>query len=131
MEIRSPIVAILVLGILILVYLRKTVPQLYSARLFFGFLVVAFINVLIEIIECFVFTDMSGAFKSLRKTMQWLYASSTLVSIYSIWIYAFSKIAKSRIVSNMLVVLTAIPMLISVVTLFFGKIEYGRSKSGY
>lgn len=131
MEIRSPIVAILALGILILVYLRKTVPQLYSARLFFGFLVVAFINVLIEIIECFVFTDMTGAFKSLRKTMQWLYASSTLISIYSIWIYAYSKITKNRIVSNVLVVLTAIPMFISVVTLFFGKIEYGRSKTGY
>lgn len=131
MEIRSPIVAILVLGILILVYLRKTVPQLYSARLFFGFLVVAFINVLIEIIECFVFTDRIGTFKSLRKTAQWLYASSTLAAIYSIWIYAYSKITKSRIVSNLMVVLTALPMVIGVVTLLFGKIEYGRSSAGY
>ena len=131
MEIRTPIVAILVLGILIFIYLRKTIPQLSSSRVFFAFLMLAFINVLSEIIECYVFIYLGGAFNVLRRVVQNFYIGTILAAIYAITIYFYSKVTIKRTVSARISAILAIPMIMGFISILFGKASYGRTARGF
>ena len=131
MEIRTPVVAILVLITLIVFYLRKTKPQLSSSRVFFAFLTMAFINILSEITECYVFVYLGGSYNSLRHGVQYFYVGSLLVCTYTITIYVYSKLTAKRSVSTKVSAILAIPLIIGITSLFVGKAHYGRTETGF
>ena len=62
MEIRTLIIAILVLGILMLIYMRKSILQLSTTRMFCLFLVLSALNIVVEMVEygAFVYPDESN-----------------------------------------------------------------------
>ena len=125
------LVAILVLGILIFIYLQKTRPQLCSARVFFAFLNVAFINVLFEIIEYYVFVALSGRYNNLRRLVQNLYVGSIIVALYCVTIYFYSKVTIRRVVSPRICAYLSVPMVLSFIAILFGRASYGRTSNGY
>jgi len=131
MEIRTPIVAILVLTTLIVIYLRKTRPQLSSSRVFFAFLILAFVNILSEITECYVFVYLGSEYNTLRHGVQNFYIGSLLLCTYTISIYVYSKLTVRRSVSAKVSAIFAIPLIVGIVSLIIGKASYGRTESGF
>lgn len=130
MEIRTPIIAILVIGILILIFLRKNKPELRSSRIFFCFLIIVFFNNLCEIIQDFVFMYLDSFDVVLRRATQNLYVATLIASAYTISMYIYSKTTKRKKVKGKVFVLDAIPFLIGLVAILFGEMNYGYTKVG-
>ncbi len=130
MEIRTPVIAILVLSILIIVYLRKNMPQVFSSRVFFCFLIADFINVACEILECIVFEYADRSYLGLRRFSQILYIASLLLCAYMISLYVYAKATRGKAVSRRAIILFAIPGIFGTASLFFDRIYYSRTLSG-
>ncbi len=130
MEIRTPIIAISVLIILMVMYLRKNMPQVFSTRVFFCFLVSAGVCMVAEIVECAVFTKLDASFRVLRRTTQGLYVGTLIFCVFMIVIYVYAKLMTGRVVSKMVIALLTIPAIVSLFTIIFGKIYYTRNTSG-
>ena len=130
MEIRTPIVVILVLTILIIMYLRKNMPRVFSTRVFFCFLVSAYINVICEVIEGAVFRYLDNSFHVLRRTSQSFYVGTLLLCAFMISLYVYAKVQRGQSVLRTVVFIQAIPMLIGLVALFFGKVYYSTNAAG-
>lgn len=131
MEIRTPIIAILVLSILIIIYLRKTKPQLCSSRVFFAFLILAFVNILSEIMECYVFIYLGGSYNALRRSVQSFYIGSLLVCTYTMVLYIYSKVTIRRGVSAKICAVLAVPLIAGIISILTGKAQYGRTQTGF
>ena len=131
MEIRTPIVAIIVLSILIIIYLRKTKPQLSSSRVFFAFLMMAFINILSEIAECYVFVYLGGSYNVLRRGVQNFYIGSLLTCTYVMTLYVCSKVTIRRSISARMSAIPAIPLVVGLISILTGKARYGRTQTGF
>ena len=130
MDIRTPIIAILVSIILIVIYLRKGLPQIISARIFFAFLVTVFFNNLCEMFECAVFGYLDDSFFVLRGVAQNFYIISLLCSAFVMCVYVYAKTTKKRYISNKVIALCGIPLVVAVLVLFFMGIEYGIAEDG-
>ena len=87
MEIRTPIIAIMVSIILLVIYLRRNLPQLISARVFFVFLLSVFYNNLCEIFECSVFYFVDESYAALHHVVQVFYVGSLLLVAFIMSIY--------------------------------------------
>lgn len=133
MEIRTPIIAILVSIILLVIYLRRNVPQLISARVFFVFLVSVFFNNLCEILECaaFLFIKENDSAAALRGVAQILYVGSLLFCAFIMCIYVYTKTTLKRTVSNRMVVITGLPVAFAVVTATIMGLKVGINAYGY
>ena len=130
MEIRTPIIAILVLIILIVVYLRRSMPQVLSSRVFFCFLIASFVNIICDIVECAVFEYLDNSFFVLRRTSQSFYVGTLLICAFLISLYVYAKSNRGRAVQKLVVVFIAIPAVVGIISLFMGKIYYTRSSNG-
>ena len=130
MEIRTPIIAILVLTILMIVYLRKNIPQNISLRVFFCFLVTICVNLVCEIIECAVFLYLDYYFFALRRISQSLYVATLLISAYFMLVYVYARIMRGRGASWRLAIAMGIPALVGTVTVMVGKVFYTTNRSG-
>ena len=130
MEIRTPIIAILVLTILITVYLRKNMPQVFSTRVFFCFLVCAFVCNVCEIIESAVFRYLDSSFHVLRRTAQSLYIGTLIICAFVICLYVYAKITSAKVVRVRHMVLISIPAIVGIAGLFFGRISYTTNEAG-
>jgi EAL domain-containing protein (putative c-di-GMP-specific phosphodiesterase class I) len=133
MEIRTPIIAILVSIILLVIYLRRNVPQLISARVFFVFLVSVFFNNLCEILECaaFLFIGEKDSAAALRGVSQIMYVGSLLFCAFIMSIYVYTKTTLKRTVSNAVVVVTGLPVAFAVVASTFMGFKVGINAYGY
>ncbi|WP_081778592.1 EAL domain-containing protein [Butyrivibrio proteoclasticus] len=133
MEIRTPLIAIMVSIILLVIYLRKNIPQLISARIFFVFLVSVFACNICEILECtaFMLIDEKSSAAALREVTQILYVGSLLFSAFIMCIYIYAKTTLKRAVSNLVVVITGIPALIAVIIAIVMGIDVGVNEWGY
>ena len=130
MEIRTPIIAILVSTILLVIYLRRNLPQLISARVFFVFLVTVFFSNLCEIYECAVFMYSDESRVTLRHSAQILYIGSLLFTAFIMCIYVYFKTSKKRMLSNTVVALTALPMVLAIINAIVNGVFYGVSENG-
>ncbi|MBO5621226.1 MAG: hypothetical protein J5959_06305, partial [Butyrivibrio sp.] len=130
MEIRTPIIAILVLAILMVIYLRKNIPQVFSTRVFFGFLVTACLCLVSEIIECAVFTQLDSSFRVLRRTTQGFYVGTLILSVFMLALYVYAKANHGRMISKLMIAIMTAPGLIAVLAIIVGEIYYTRSASG-
>ncbi len=130
MEIRTPIVAILVLSILIIVYLRRNMPRVFSTRVFFVFLVVSYIHVIGDIIESSVFKYLDSSFFVLRSTSQRIYVGTLIMCAFTMSLYVYAKISGGRPISRMIVGLIAVPGIIGIISLLIGKVNYNITEAG-
>ena len=131
MEIRTPIIAILVLTILIVVYLRRSMPQVFSSRVFFCFLVAAFVHIVCDIVECAVFEYLDSSFHVLRRTSQIMYVGTLIICGFLISLYVYFKANSGKNVSRLVVFFISIPSIVGIVSLFMNEIYYTRSSSGH
>lgn len=131
MEIRTPLIAILVLGILLCMYLRRNMPDLISSRIYIFFLIVSFVNVLSEIFECTVFIYLHKSFTVLRRLSQDLYGITLLITVFAVCVYLFSKVSYkySRMFIN--AAISSIPLIAAILVILFGELSYSRTASGY
>ena len=133
MEIRTPIIAIMVLTVLVLVYMRNTMPQVYSTKVFFLFIVAAYVNIITEIVECAVFlylVNFNRDFTVLRRTTQNFYAGSLLVCACLISVYVYSKIKYGMVVKKYAVVLIWVPAIIGIIVLLASRVYYATNNAG-
>ncbi len=130
MEIRTPIIAILVLIILIIVYLRENIPQNISSRVFFCFLIAMFINLVSEIFECAVFLYLGNSFITLRRVSQSFYVSTLIFCAYLMNVYVYVRLFRSRVTTWKIAAITVIPSILAVISLFVGKVYYTTNDSG-
>ncbi len=130
MEIRTPLIAILISIILILIYLRKGLPQLISAKIFFGFLVTVFFCNLFEIFECVAFLYLDDSYRGLRRATQTVYAGSLVAAAFVMCLYVYSRTTMRRNVSSVAVAIAIVPLVIAAIALAVGEINYGI-ESGY
>ncbi len=130
MEIRTPIIAILVLTILVVIYLRKNIPQVFSTRVFFGFLITAYLCTVSEFVECAVFTQLDSSFRVLRRTTQGFYVGTLILCVFMMALYAYAKANHGRMISKLMIALMTTPGIIAVIAVIVGEIYYTRSASG-
>lgn len=130
MEIRTPIVAILVLTVLIIMYLRKNMPRVFSTRVFFCFLVCAYVNIVCEVIEGAVFRYLDSSFNVLRRTSQSFYVGTLLLCAFIISLYVYTKVQRGQVVVRSVVAILAVPMIVGIISLLFGKVYYTTNASG-
>lgn len=131
MEIRTPVIALLTLTILLVVYLRKAISQITSARIFFSFLIAAYINIISEIVECAVFIYLDNSFYVLRRATQIIYCLTLLVCVYLIMCYVYSKVTSKRVISNWILLAFSVPMLVALIMLIVGEVHFARTADGY
>ncbi|MBE5826105.1 MAG: EAL domain-containing protein [Butyrivibrio sp.] len=133
MEIRTPIIAIMVLTILVLVYMRNSMPQVFSTRVFFLFIVAAYINIICEIVECAVFlylVNVNSEFSSLKRTSQNLYVASLLVCAAIISVYVYAKIKYGRRVRKEVVAFICTPAVIGIIVIMVSRVYYATNDFG-
>lgn len=130
MDIRTPLIAIMVSGILIFVYLRKSLPQILTARIFFAFLMSVFFNNLFEIIECAVFLYLDNSYGVLRRVSQNFYVLTLVLTTFIMSLYVYSKTTKKRFLSSKVVIIDAIPLLVAFLSLMVMKIQYSVTNEG-
>ncbi len=130
MEIRTPLVVILISVILIVIYLRKPLPQHVSARLFFIFLIAVFFNNLSEIFESAVFIYMDDPRPGLLKFVQIFYIGSLVFVDYLMCVYTYSKTDLDHRRLNLAAVLASVPAVIAFISLFVFDIKYGVTEKG-
>ena len=130
MEIRTPIVAILVISILLIIFLRRNRPDLKSSRVFFVFLIVVFFNNLFEIIQGIVFGYVDNPSSLLRRGTQNFYIGTLIAATYAMSVYVYSKTTKKRIVTGKILWITAIPLLLGCISIVFGDVRYGYNSEG-
>ena len=130
MEIRTPIVAILVISILLIIFLRRNRPDLKSSRVFFVFLIVVFFNNLFEIIQGIVFGYVDNPSSLLRRGTQNFYIGTLIAATYVMSVYVYSKTTKKRIVTGKILWITAIPLLLGCISIVFGDVRYGYNSEG-
>ncbi len=130
MEIRTPIIAILVLTILIVVYLRKNMPQVFSTRVFFCFLVSAYVCNICEILETAVFKYLDSSFRVLRRTAQSLYIGTLIFCAFVICMYVYAKITSAKVVKFRHMAIIAAPAIVGIIGLLFSKISYMTNVDG-
>lgn len=130
MEIRTPLIAILVLTTLLGIYIKRNVLQLSSARIFVLFVIMAYINVIGEIVECLVFIYLDSTFLTLRRATQNFYVATLLAAPYLMAIYVHSKLTVNRLISRKVALILSIPMISGIIYLFIGNVDYTRNLQG-
>ncbi len=130
MDIRTPLIAILVLTILIVVYLRKNMPQVFSTRVFFCFLVSAYVCTICEIVQCAVFKYLDSSFYSLRRTSQRLYISTLIFCAFIICLYVYAKITSGRVLKLRYMAAIAVPAIVGIVVTFIGEVDFTKTITG-
>lgn len=126
MDIRIPLISISVIIILVVVFLRKGLPQLISSQVFFLFLVMAFFNNLCEMFQCAVFVYLDDSFQVLRRITQNLYVTTLLAAVFMLCIYVYAKTTYLRIITFKALAIGAVPLLVGIISLCFGKVSYGE-----
>ena len=91
MEIRSSIIALLIIAILIVICLKRGLPQLLASKIFFGFLVVCFLCNLCEIFEGIVFNNLEETSSMLKRASQNLYAGTLVLAALVMCLYVYAK----------------------------------------
>jgi EAL domain-containing protein (putative c-di-GMP-specific phosphodiesterase class I) len=130
MEIRTPLIVILISIILIVIYLRKNLPQLASARIFFVFLIAVFFNNISEIFESAVFNYLSDPKPGLRFAVQAMYIGSLVFVDCLMCIYVYSKTNRNKNGLNLAVVIASFPGVIAIFSVFILGLEYGVTENG-
>lgn len=130
MEIRTPLIVILVLTTLLGIYIRRSMLQLSSARIFVLFVIVAYVNIICEILECLVFVYLDDTFLILRRVMQNLYVVTLLGAAYVMAVYAYSKLTVKRLISKRIAFLLSIPMITGIIVMFFGTVKFAKNAQG-
>ncbi len=105
-------------------------PRVFSTRVFFAFLVVAYIHIVGDIIESAVFQYLDSSFYVLRSTSQSIYIGTLLMCAFTIALYVYAKISCGKPVSKAIVGLIAVPGIIGIVALLFGRINYNVNDAG-
>ncbi len=125
MEIRTPLIAIMISIILIVIFLRRGLPQILSSKIFFGFLIVVFFSNLCEILECLVFLYLDENFNVLRRASQNLYVGSLVGAAFVMCVYVYSKTTMKRNISGLAIGIAVAPAIVSFAALALGNISYG------
>lgn len=105
-------------------------PRVFSTRVFFAFLVVAYIHIVGDIIESAVFQYLDSSFYVLRSTSQCIYIGTLLMCAFTMALYVYAKISCGKPVSKAIVGLIAAPGIIGIVALLFGRINYNVNDAG-
>ena len=105
-------------------------PRVFSTRIFFIFLVVAYMNILGEIVESSVFYYLDSSFAVLRSTSQAIYVGTLIACAFVIALYVYAKIIRGRKVSAIIVGLIAVPGVIGLLALIFGGVSYTINDNG-
>ncbi|MBR4358445.1 MAG: EAL domain-containing protein [Butyrivibrio sp.] len=129
MEIRTLIIAILVLGILMLIYMRKSILQLSTTRMFCLFLVLSALNIVVEMVEygAFVYPDESNLW--LQGFSRGLYLITLLVTVFSLCIYTYSRFTIKRGIPVKNAALSAIPAALGFLLIILSKVLFGGTSS--
>ncbi len=133
MEIRTPIIAIMVLTVLVLIYMRNAMPKVFSTKVFFLFVVAAYINIICEIVECAVFlylVNVNNEFSSLKRTSQNLYVASLLVCAAIISVYVYAKIKYGMRVRQGIIAAICAPAAIGIIVIMVSRVYYATTEMG-
>ena len=125
MEIRAPLIAILISIILIVIFLRRGLPQILGSKIFFSFLIVVFFCNLCEILECVVFLYLDDSFSALRKVSQGLYVGMLVASAYVMCVYVYAKTTLKRRVSALATAIAIAHSIVAYLALALGDVSYG------
>ena len=105
-------------------------PRVFSTRVFFIFLVVAYINVLGDIIQSAVFDYLDNTFSSLRGISQIIYVGTLIICAFVMALYVYAKILHGKKASPIVIGLIAAPGVIGLISLLFGRVNYTVTESG-
>ncbi|WP_024864476.1 EAL domain-containing protein [Butyrivibrio sp. FCS014] len=108
-------------------------PQVYSTRVFFLFVVAAYINIICEIVECAVFlylVNVNNEFSSLKRTSQNLYVASLLVCAAIISVYVYAKIKYGGKVRKGVVASICVPAIIGITVIMVSRVYYATNDLG-
>ncbi len=131
MEIRSPIIALLIITILIVVFLKKGLPQLSASKLFFGFLIVCFLCNVCEILEGIVFNNLENVNSMLRRAAQNLYAGALVFAALVMCLYVYAKTTYKAGISLLAVGIASIPGIFAFLALAIGDLSYGQENGRF
>ena len=106
-------------------------PQVFSSRMFFAFLVAACVNTVCYILECAVFDYLDSTFYVLRRASQGLYIGTLIIGAYLMCNYVYAKLIRGKKANKLVVLFMAIPMVVGIGAVCFGKIYYSRTGAGY
>ena len=129
MEIRTLIIAILVLGILMLIYMRKSIPQLSTTRMFCLFLVLSALNIAVEMIEYWAFVYPNESHSWLQGLARGLYLCTLLAVIFSLCLYTYSRFTIKRGISGKKTALCAIPAAVGLLLIVASNALFGGTSS--
>ena len=129
MEIRTLIIAILVLGILMLIYMRKSILQLSTTRMFCLFLVLSVLNIIIEMVEYGAFVYPDASFLWVQGLSRGLYLITLLAVIFALCLYTYSRFTIKRGISTKYACLSAAPAGIGVLLVIASKVLFGGTSS--
>ena len=103
-------------------------PRVFSTRVYFCFLVAAYI--VAEIIECAVFLYLDKTFYSLRTVSQCLYVATLLISACTITVYVYAMLNRGRALKRYFIAIIAVPVVVGILSMLFGSIKYAQNGSG-
>ena len=125
MEIRSSIIALLIIAILIVIFLKRGLPQLLASKIFFGFLVVCFLCNLCEIFEGIVFNNLEDTSSMLKRASQNLYAGTLVLAALVMCLYVYAKTTYKAWISPLAIGIVVIPGAFAFLALAIGDLSYG------
>ena len=105
-------------------------PQVFSTRVFFCFLISSCVCTICEIIECAVFTRLDSSFRVLRRTTQGFYAGTLIICVFFMALYVYAKVTVGRVASKKFIAVLTVPGLAAIISLFTAGIFYTRNNSG-
>ena len=105
-------------------------PRVFSTRIFFIFLVVAYVHIIGDIIESAVFQYLDSSFYVLRSTSQNIYVGTLLICAFIMSLYVYAKISSGKAISKVIVGLIATPGTIGIIALLAGGVNYAVNEAG-
>ena len=112
-----------------LIYMRKSILQLSTTRMFCLFLVLSALNIVVEMVEygAFVYPDESNLW--LQGISRGLYLITLLVTVFSLCIYTYSRFTIKRGVPVKNAALSAIPAALGFLLIILSKVLFGGTSS--
>ncbi len=131
MEIRSPIIALLIITILIIIYLKRGLPQLTASKIFFSFLIVCFLCNVFEIFESIVIYNYEDTNSMLVRASQNLYAGTLVLAALVMCLYVYAKTTYKARISLLAIVIVSIPGAVAFTALAIGDLSYGLEEGRF
>lgn len=121
---RFQIAAILMLLVLIFDYMRNKHLKLFSTKCFRCMLVATGFNLIFDIITVYTISHMDTVPQSVNRVFHQLFIMSVIVNVFIAFFYIFVLANDQKRLGSRKMMLALIPMIIAIVMVIFGKLNY-------